>query len=555
MKTRTLVVVTLWSLTLLVNRPRAARAADAPHAAEPAVWLQVKSAHELVQLADSTAKNFLPDPAYQQFQTEVLQHLDVSRVTGIDPQKPFGMYAIFGDGLLQGDLSKSIIAILIPIKDEATFLLWLKQSNLPAAKNGEQYALAVPNFPLPVMLAFEKGYARIFLTTATDHGLTLEPQQIIEANETAAACLHVRFDRVPVDLKKTYLTNVTRALEAQIERFSAPPNSAANAPFDIERESAFATTRLGLRWAALAFNEGRELIVKADLNPKTGSLSAEFSMEAEKGTELATSIAGLPPTKNRFASLVGPKDAMSMLVQAPLSVPEVRQFASKMLEQSIAEMVQTQKTSGPDAISQTGLEAAQAALRSVKAGEMELAVSLRGLDQEGNVMAVAAVTLKDTAALETAFRTESVKHFDVKLDVEKVNQIGIHQITLPETEFDSAMRQFVGKSPICIAFAPNAVLCTIGTDAHKTLREILKTNKLAPQPAPLLQEQIWSDGIANLFKSLHAPPEAFAFLDKLSHAQPSTLMRFNVAGGEKLTVQAELGLPALWIALPKAAAR
>ena len=131
-----------------------------------------------------------------------------------------------------------------------------------------------------------------------------------------------------------------------------------------------------VRALIIGVDDGKELAVRVDLDPKSGAFVFETSVEAKKDTYLARSVAGLKPTKNEFASLVGADSAAHVLVQMPLFVKEVRTLLTKLIEIS-ARVKATDLANEPKEVQEIEAELFKALDRTVKNGRADFFAGAR----------------------------------------------------------------------------------------------------------------------------------------------------------------------------------
>jgi hypothetical protein len=321
----------------------------------------------------------------------------------------------------------------------------------------------------------------------------------------------------------------------------------------IREETTQRTLRWSLHWMKLLVNSSKELIFRVNLDPKTGILGSEMSLEPRSGSDLAKSVGAMQPTKNTFASIVGADSTGYLLVQAPLFIGDLQEMLANFTLRMNQATEGEENGDTPKELMNLISEVIKALGRTVKDGNLDLAASLRGPDNNKQFTAVGAFSLKDTAAVETALRTavksgpkEDIGMF--KLDVFKVEGINVHEIAIGGP-LPPEVRKVFGQGSVYFALLPNAVVVTFGPQGKEVMKETL-TAKLGPQPSPLVRAEISRKRIEALFKTLGAPPAALQFIEKLPEER-ATVLAIKVEGGDKLVLRVELGLPALWVLAPK----
>jgi len=520
---------------------------DSKKRVEPTVTLQIKSVDELLGTLKATVKTFVPEKLAKNFEQEVLAPLDPAKLKGVALNRPFGLYAVLGDGLPQQNFSKSFLVALIPIQEQKAFLELLDQSGLHVEKNGDLYSIPVPNAPVKVTLRFLKGHAYVIVATdEIDPKTLLEPKELFDDTEKAAFALRVRADRLPNDLRK-----------AASEFLSRMAAMATTGIIGLGGQEMSILALLPMMLLAVD-EDAKEVIYRLDLDAKTGVFSNEVTVEPKKGSGLARSISGMRPTRNEFAGIVGDDSVAHLLVQTPLFAADIKSFLGKGVNR-LAKLADDNisKLGAPKEAEDAVKEAFKTLKRTMDEGTLDLAVSLRGPDKNGQFTAVGALSLKEPAELEKSLKAvlavlpKEVAGL-VKLDSFKVNGVSVHEIAVGDMLPPEPEKAF-GKSSIYVALAPNAGFIAFGAQGKSIISDLL-SKKLASKPAPLVQSEISSKRLIPLFKSLGAPTDgdAIAVLENLGKTERQPLLAVKVQGGERLVLRFEIGLPALFAVGPRA---
>jgi hypothetical protein len=537
MKPRLLLATSVLVLLLAGNSSDTgvAQAADAGEAARPVLVLQVKAAKELLASLKTAAKNFLPEPVFEDFERDVLSKLDLNRIKGVDPKRPIALYATLGAGVLKGDLSKTSLVAVVPVSDERAFMDLLGNMNMPPMKQGDEHVIPIPNTPILASLRFRQGYAYISVAPGkTDGPALLDLQHIFRARQTAAAALTVRLDQIPSDLRKEYLVRFEQNLEqkaAVLEAERGPPDGPST-PDRLRVDTALRTMRWIARWLKLLINDGEELTFEVDLDPTTAVMGAELSLQPRPGSDLARSTAELRPTTNDFAGIVTADSAAHVLMAAPLYVRDLKDMLVNLARSIEQNPAGARNQNSDKATAEVVAAAAKAVARTLDEGKLHLAVSLRGPDQNNQFVALAAFTLKDAAALEKALKNalksapEDVAK-RIKLGVFQVNGVKVHEIGVGSL-LPPDVQKIFGQASIYLGIATDAVFVTFGPRAKEAITEVLAGRSLLPRPAPLVQAELSGKRVMALFKTLGAPREALQFIEKLTSAERSTVLAIKV---------------------------
>jgi hypothetical protein len=416
----------------------------------PVLSVQAKSVDQLRDILKAMGKNLLAGPLNEKFEREILSELDGQTFKGIDTKRPAGLYAVVSAGLLHGDLAKSSIVFLVPVANENDFIALLGNIGLKPEKKGDYWSSPVHNAPFEATIWFQRGYAHICLATEKpDPKTLLDPRDVISDKETAAIAIHLRVDRLPEDFKAESLAVLAQAAEEADARMQKNENLAE------ARDWVAQFFRISSRWLKSATGEVKEVVVRVDLDPKTGLTIVETSVDAKSGTALAKSFAGLKPTQNAFADIIGADSAAHVMIQSPLFVEDARDLLAGFIDVRAA-MVEKQILQAPNVPKEKldfPMETLQTLSRTLKSGNLDFAASLRGPDKNDQYTAVGALSVKNTAAFEKALKAglkiapnkKLVEMF--KFDAFMVDAVNVHEIAVADDLPPEAQKIF-GKSSV-----------------------------------------------------------------------------------------------------------
>jgi hypothetical protein len=537
---------------LVVSQPLIAAPVgkDATNTSGPALVVQVQSLDELVNRVKATVKAFVPEPMYQDFERNALPNLDPKKLPGIDPKRPFGLYANIDASILKGDFSKSQAVALIPVTGEKEFLALMEKASLKAEPQRDEglYAIIIPNSPVPVFLRFQKQYAYVSLgsSAAVDPKTALDPKDIIDSSEKAAAALHIYIERIPEEVKKWVLDSMDQVF-AMVKEGAF--GNEVPAPL---KEVVGDYLKMAARIYRMGLQDGRELSYRIDLEAKNG-LVVEGLVTPKPNTKLAQSIAAVKPNQNRFASIVGADAAAQGFLSLPLYVPEIRDILSKLIDFGAAEADQHAQGGGaPKEARDLAAEFFKALKRTVEDGSFDAAASLRGPAKDGLFTAVGAATLKDTAPLEKAFK-EATKVVPpqaanlFKLDAHKIGERSVHEIAVGDTLPPEVQKVF-GKASVYLCFDKDAVCVSFGPAGLDLLKEALNARS---GPAPMLTVEGNGKRLAELIrktipKQENVALEATSWLNMIAKQEKITAFSMDIQGGEQFKVRVTYGAPLMW---------
>jgi hypothetical protein len=523
---------------------------DATNTSGPALVVQVQPLDELVNRVKATVKAFVPEQLYQEFERNALPNLDPKKLPGIDPKRPFGLYGNIDAGIIKGDFSKSHAVALIPVTGEKEFLALIEKAGLKAAQQRDEglYAIDIPNSPVPVFLRFQKQYAYVSLgsSAAVDPKTALDPKDIIDSSEKAAAALHIYIERIPEEVKKWVLDSM--------EQMFAMVKEAAlgnNVPAPL-KEVVGDYFKMAARIYRMGLQDGRELAYRIDLEAKNG-LVVEGLVTPKPNTKLAQSIDSVKPNQNRFASIVGSDAAAQGFLSLPLFVPEIRDILSKLIDSGAAEADRNmQQGNAPKEAREMAAEFFKALKRTVEDGSFDAAASLRGPGNDGLFTAVGAAALKDTAPVEKAFK-EATKVVPpqaanlFKLDAHKIGERSVHEIAVGE-RLPPEVQKIFGKASIYLCFDKDAVCVSFGSAGLDLLKEALSART---GPAPMLTVEGNGKRLADLIRKTIPKQENVAFeatswLNMIAKQEKITAFSMDIQGGEHFKVRATYGAPLMW---------
>ena len=180
-------------------------------------------------------------------------------------------------------------------------------------------------------------------------------------------------------------------------------------------------------------------------------------------------------------------------------------------------------------------------IRTVKDGEFDLAISLRGPDKNGLYTVVGAVAFEDPASLEKELLALVKKELPpmyselLKLDVAKVGKTSIHEAKIGGLLPDGVKKVFGEEASVAFAFAPNGIFIAIGPNAVNTMKVALEVKKA---PSPVFEIAINPKRLGNFIQAigLEVPPD-FGTLDSLA-----PIFAIAIEGGNELRLRLSTNL-------------
>lgn len=498
----------------------------------PAVIGQARSLNDLLDMVKATVKNLGGEKLYKEFEKEALRKLDPALVPGIDPKRPFGLYAT-----VDADIEKSRLVVLIPVPGEKEFLEMLGGMEVKVTPGKEPGTFDVPlppdTAPFPVALRIHKQYAYIALggMDALDLKVLRDPKDVINEKEKAPLLLSLKPDRVPAEAKKFILSNLQEHVDHLKDGIPEPD---LKEPFNLAQKLAF-------RWLKSLLDDGKEITLRLDGDTKTGDVFVEATVEGLPKSGLADAIARRPATKNAFASIATDDFAIRYFLTAPLFADEAKEAFVKLLDYGHKEVLKESVGAPVEAVAliEAGFKSLKA---TVESGEMDMALAMRGPNKEGFYTAVGAVHCKEAAQLEKAAKAavtlipDQVRGY-FKLDAGKIGDINVHEIDL-SSEAENQAKAIFGKcQKAYIAFGKNAIYATYGPDGMKLLKEAIEAK---PGPAAVLDSTSDGKKTKDLIKKLMPednPNAGRRFVGIGAWESAITGMRVTVDSGDKLKIR------------------
>lgn len=512
----------------LVALPQAASAAEEAGSA-PALVLRIQSIEGLV--ADLKYLGGLagqPDAA-EQAEGVIKSQISDKGLNGIDVKKPLGAY-----GFISPNLQDSSAVVLLPLVDEKPLIDFIQNFGVEAKKEKDGvYTIRQGNLPFALYMRVANGYG--YLTArdkaALDKDKLLAPDKVLAGSSAEVLSGRFRLDQLPDVLKQIIVGQIELRMEEAREK--KEPNET-----EAQRAMRQQTIKEMTKVMTSLFTEGGSLALKLNVDRKRDVLSFETTLSGQKNSALAKQIEAMGRSKSEFGGLSGKDSAMSGLFHAALP-EELRSSLYSVFIEGFKKEIAKEK----DANKRKQAELLVKALEpSIKAGELDLGVDLRGPDADGKYTLVAGTKVKEGQQLEKTLR-EMVKQLPekernaVKLDTGTVKNVKIHSIT-PKDGDANAKRVF-GDGPVYVAFRDDAALLTYGA---KALDAMKATIALEPSASRQMQFEIAFGRIGNLDEKNPAMAK-FAKEVFTGKNEGRDKLRIQIEGGEALKFRLELQGP------------
>jgi hypothetical protein len=382
---------------------------------------------------------------------------------------------------------------------------------------------------------FANGYA--YATgdslTAIDKDQLLDPERLKGANPTALASLTLRLDAVSDQYKQIALSSLEKQTN-RLKRQHPPRETAAQKQVREKLLDQLAAT------GALIIKDGSELTAQVDVDRAKEGLALQLTFSGKSGSELRQKIAALGKQTSLFAGVAGSGTAARVLVHFTLPA-NVREALGPLVDNAVKELPQKEQ----DPTKREMIERTLKALApSVKAGEMDALVGLRGPSVNGRYTLVTGLKLRDTAEVDKVVRdivakvAPHVEQVKIKFDADKTGDVAIHRIDVREGLEKKFVKAF-GDGPFYVAFRKDALLLTAGDQALPAIKELAAAR---PQAGPVFGLDASLAHVVPLATTLGKGRDNRAAAAAAKEifgegAKDSGRVRIRLQGGEALTVR------------------
>jgi hypothetical protein len=497
--------------------------------AEPPIVFQTTPIGQILDDARAFAKLTGGEQAVKEINEAIKEKLGEKGFEGIDLERP-----ILGYVVLDGKLEDVVGVIAIPVTSEKEFLGLYERifsKKLEAVEKG-LYEFKIPepgDIPIKIFVRFQSQHAYVAIGKDSKAALSSQalvpPAKLFDPSDKSFVSLKVHFDRLPKEIREE-MANGLKELKNKLNMLPLPPEASEPA-----RKAVDEMIALGKRYADL-LQDAKTATARIILDVKTSETAIEFGLIGKPGSNLAKSIAERKPSTNKFAGLIGPDTVVGLKLQLPLFAKEIQNAAIIGLEAGQKEA----KQNAPEEFHAAIDEAFKGLIRTVKDGEFDLAVSLRGPDKMGFYTVVGAIAFEDPSALEKELRVLLKKDLPpfirdlLKLDAAKVGKTSIHEIKVGGFLPPEAKKIFSEEASVALALAPNGIFVTFGPDSVSAMKTALEVKKA---PSPVLEVALNPKRLGKLISEFGVElPEGTFTEDKLISSWAIT-----IEGGNELRLR------------------
>jgi len=383
---------------------------------------------------------------------------------GVDMSKPFVVYAN-----LAPEITNSEFVAMFPIGDKDAFLGLLKgrlSLDVRDEKNG-LYSVESPNNAGTIYFRFANDY--VYGTYLNKDNIAVaklpKPADVI-GKDIGVLSLSFRVDRLPDEMKKfalgTIETGLAKGKEEKIPNETPAIRNLSNQAID--------SLSAGMK---AILDDGEEVTLKIDIDPKKDELALEIGMTAKKGSSLAKDMLGWKTRKSvAFGSLISKDNAV--IIAGNLTLPE---SIKKLLGPAIDDLVKLGLKEAPaDAIGV--LEPLiKGVVPTLKAGDFDGGTALLGPNADNKYTGLTVGKVANGKELEKSIK-EAVAKLPAEyksvfeLDAETIDGVKYHKIKIKE-HLDEKTTKVFGDNDLWLAFRDDAVFAAVGPQAKDAIKSAL----------------------------------------------------------------------------------
>ncbi len=518
----------LTGLSLVLLLPLVVRAGEAD---KPTVVARVRSLDALVDHVKLLVTLAGREEIAKQVEGLIKAKIGVQGLEGIDPTRPFGVYARFGK-----ELDDVAGAILIPIADEKAFLDLLDNLNHKASKGKNDIYTVQTGTPIDVYLRFANRYAYVTALNASAlEGKLVQPSDILGKDGPTFAAT-VRLEQLPDAARQLAIAQVEQDLQNLAAK--KQPNETPG-----QQQVRSAAAKELAKVAIALLKDGGELNLAIDLSAPSKELSIKVSASGKEGSELARSIQTVGQGQSLFGAWRGAESAFRGAIHVVLP-EELKKGVSKLLDEGFAESLGKIQDAAKRQQAQQLIDALAPTLKS---GELDACAQLLGPNADKKYALVAAVRVKDGAKLGGTLRdlvadllkqVPEAQRSKIQLDHAVAGDVKIHRLELPDDKGTRDLAQVVGETNLYVAFRDDAAFVAVGKDSLAALKDLIGAKTTGA--GPVLS---WEVDVARLAPVLAPTEELRAAAQKIFPGGKDGAVRILLEGGPALRLSISTRLP------------
>jgi hypothetical protein len=462
------------ALVALAVLPTPARPAEEKKSAEPGFVIRVQSIDDLTRNFRYLAGLVGREEEAKQVEGWLKAKAGGPKgLEGIDAKRPLAVYGSFG----KESIEDSAAVALIPIADEKAFLALIETLDSKAEKDNDGvYTVTNANLPVPIFFRFAHKYAYVTALNkdAIDKDKILLPGAVLPPGKVPVVSLTVRIDQVPEKMRDLALSQAEAHLDAAKDEKKDDETPA-------QHRAKGEIIDVVKKYVGSVIKEGGRFALGLDVDEKAKELSAELSLSAKPGTQLAKDVAALGERKSTVAGLVGTDSVLSLT----LNLPNEEKFAAAMqtlLKEEIRKNIDKEADKGKKELGEKVFKAFEPALKFTDA---EWAFDLRKPKAGGKYVLVGGMKVANGPTLEKSIRDVVAQlpekdRAAIKLDAEKAGNVAVHSVNTEAG--DEGFKKAFGDGPAYFAVRSDAIFVAVGEGALDALKEALKVEPKVSKP-------------------------------------------------------------------------
>jgi len=452
-------------------------------------------------------------------------------IEGVDPKRPFGLYAI-----LDSDLVNSPFVVMIPIASKDRFLQMLKErlDIEPGKGEGGTLKIQLPEQAAnpvidAVFIRFERDYLYLARTAKDlDPKILIAPKDYFSDQDRAVASFLVRMNKIPNDVKTFVVGQLELAIAEQ--KNMVGDNPVEKAVFDWLSDTFVGGIKSLLDdskdlSAKLYIDEAiDEFQFEATLTPKTGSPMSKYFSNLAGHTSLPAGIATARDTIVRGS--------------AKITMPEeMKKRFGEVVEKIVAAAL---KEVNNDQERELAKRVFDTITPTLKAAEFDAAVSLLTPDAKGRSILLGAAAIKNGKEIEKLvkdFAPFAGNAANFTFDIETINGFTLHKVEL--NEVPPELEKFFGTKTIWLALTDRIAVFSLESDGA-AIKTAVKNKAVA---VPLFSLEVATAKLLPL-SAQELKPDELKALQKETFGEGSPVgkdtISITITGGNALTIQGKM---------------
>jgi hypothetical protein len=451
-------------------------------------------------------------------------------IQGIDSKRPLGLYASLDPN---ANLMESSGVLLVPVKDEKSFLGVLQKFNLkPMKEDDGAYSITPDNANVTIYLRFAHDY--VYVTAlhraAVDKDKLIPPAKIFSESSSELVSASFRLDHIPDSIRQLILSQSDARMSALEDEKRAGETTA-------QRQIRLETAKATAGYLMNAIKEGGELGIRLDVNRNTGELAAELSVTGKPSSPFDAHLKAMGSAESLFAGLLKPDSAVNAVLH--MTMPDnVRKALSSAVDEGIRSSLEKEKDATRRAQAEKLLKVLSPSLKS---GDFDVAISLRGPGESNHYTLLAALKLKDGSEIDTVVRDltkdlpEDAKRL-IKLDAESAGDVKIHRLDVQQT-FDPEAKKAFGDNPLYVALRSDALFVAAGEGGLSAVKEAIAAR---PGVAPPLEFDVSLSRLVPLMGKKGTSDPAAAARKVFADAKDKDKVHVKLEGGKALKLSVKM---------------